>query len=191
MRKLSLLLLVTMAVIGAVLVFGKTSLSPYHKDVSYAFAKKVAAHYANVRWDHAHIGQGQLYYAPDGTPEVYFFVAFKEGILGRSEAELLNEVAAFRNRRIRIQKALEDVPETQEAMVKNLWSQMCGADKYATVVVGAHEEREPFIASYNGLPPHIFLREDAIETRRRQIQGKHPGEPKYIWQPPLFVQYCI
>ncbi len=200
-RKAETKVVATVLALAALCVFSlfalagnlEPSVPPGDNEVSYELAKKVAAHYANVRWDSVYIGQGQIYYAPDGTPEVYFFVVFKEGTPDRSEAELLSEIAALRRRRIKTQRDWEnapnDVAKTQAAIVQNLWSQMSGADKYATVVVGAHEGREPFIASYSGLPPHIFLREDAIEIRRQQIKEKDPGEPRYVWLQPLFVAF--
>lgn len=188
-----LVLLATTALIIAAVGYADKSLLLGQQAVTYELARKVAAHYAKVRWDGARIGEGQLYYAPDGVPEVYFFVVFKEETPDRSEAELLSEIAALRSRRTKIQKGLENVPKdvakTQAATIQNLWSQMSGADTYATVVVGAHEGREPFVASYSGLPPHIFLREDAIETRRRRIKGKNPLKPKYVWLRPLFVAF--
>jgi hypothetical protein len=187
-------LVVTMLISTAV-NYADKSLLIGQQAVTYELAKKVATQHTKARWIGSHVGEGQLYHAPDGRPEVYFFVIFKEGTPARSEAELLIEVAALRSRRAKIQKDLQNVPKdvakTQAVMVQNLWSQMSGADQYATVVVGAHEGREPFVASYSGLPPHVFLREDAIETRRRQIKikGRVPREPKNVWLRPLFVAF--
>lgn len=190
-----LIVLATTALIIAAVGYADKPLLLGQQAVTYELARKVAAQYAKARWEHSRVGEGHLYHAPDGQPEVYFFVIFKEGTPDRSEAELLSEVAASRSRRVKIEKDLQNVPKdvakTQAAMVQNLWSQMSGANQYATVVVGAHKGRELFVASYSGLPPHIFLRADAIETRRRQIKikGRVPGEPKYVWLRPLFVAF--
>jgi hypothetical protein len=166
-----------------------------NKSVTYKLAQAVAEHYANSRWDGARIGEGQLYVAPDGTPEVYFFLVFKKGTSVKTERELLNEVGELRNQRVEIEKTLENTSEspekTKRKVVHTIWSQMSAADKYGTVVVGAHEGREPFVASYNGLPPHILLREDAIETARVKLSRAGPKEIRCIWQPPLFIAFEI
>jgi hypothetical protein len=188
-----LILLILTMLISTAVNYADKSLLIEHQEVTYELAKKVATQHAKARWTGSHVGEGQLYHAPDGRPEVYFFVILKEGTPAKSETELLIEVADLRSRRVKIQDDLQNLPKdmtkTQAAMIQNLWSLMSGADQYATVVVGAHEGREPFIASYSGLPPHIFLREDAIKTMRQQVQGRYPGKPKYVWRPPLFIAF--
>ncbi len=173
---------------GAVLY---ASAASGQESVTYELAKKIAARYATARWVGSRVGEGQLYYAPDGKPEVYFFVVFKKDVAEKSVSTLLEETATLRSRRIETEKSTKkvstDVAKGQSVVVKNLWKQMSSPDKYGTVVIGAHEGREPFIASYSGLPPHIVLREDAIETARLKLRGKRPNNIKHIWQPPLFV----
>lgn len=170
-----------------------TAQTSVNKNITYKLAQTVAAHYAKYRWEGARVGEGQLYVAPDGAPEVYYFVVFKKGASVKTQTELLNEVRELRSQRVKIEETLGNIPEstvkTERSIARSIWVQMSAADKYGTIVVGAHEGREPFVASYNGLPPHIFLKGDAIETRRNQIKGENPGEPKYLWLPPLYVVF--
>ncbi|MFH1625190.1 MAG: hypothetical protein ABID54_08575 [Pseudomonadota bacterium] len=162
----------------------KPQLAEKHKEISYELAEKVATYYATKRWEGIQVGPGQLYCAPDGTPEVYYFVVLKKDLPIKTLESISEEVATLRKRRIEIEQDLEDSSEKSSSLVGDLWREMSAGEKYGTVIVGAHEGREPFIASYSGLPPHIFLKEDAVETRRAQIGGANPGEPKFCWLPP-------
>jgi len=188
-----LFVLPTVVPLGAPLLLAKGAVPLMSQLVDYEIAQKVAGHYARVRWEDATVGPGEIYYAPDGKPEVYFFIVFRKGTPKESVTGLLHRIRVLRRQRMYCEKALESAqPEEAKRLqtqVSTLWGQMSASDRYGTVVVGAHEEREPFVASYNGLPPHIFLREDAVDKRRQQIGGKSPWEPRYIWQPPLFVGF--
>lgn len=169
--------------------------SSQQQSIPYELAREVAKHYATVRWEGARLGEGQLYYDPNGFPEVYFFVVFKKGVVKKSTATLLQKTNALRSQRIEQERlarsSLPSVSKEAQVVVKDIWIQMSAPDKYGTIVIGAHEGREPFIASYSGLPPHIFLREDAIETARHKLRGRKPNKIRYIWQPPLFVVFEI
>lgn len=192
---LSLLILLIATVIGSTLIYAKTSLSSNHKSVSYEFAKKVAARYGTARWPGSQIGEGELYYAPDGMPEVYFFILFKKDIEKKSLSALLEETTVLRDKRVEAEGLIKNAPanvmKEQSVAIKDIWRQMSAADKYGTVVVGAHEGREPFIASYSGLPHHIFLNGDAIETANIKFGRKKPKNIRFIWQPPLFITFDI
>ena len=145
------------------------------KLVPLAEAKRVAQRFAIRRWKGCRIGPAQFACAPDGLPEAYFCLVFKQGIAEVSPEALAEEIAALRWKRIELEGQLANasLDERSEiaAEIKALWRQMRAADKYATVVVGANDGREPFIASFNGLAPQIFLREDAIAARREQLGG--------------------
>lgn len=190
------ILLATCVLISASLAHVKRLLPPsVQQNVSYELARKVAIYYAEVRWGNVRIGQGELYYAPDGTPEVYFFIVFKKDTAEKPISEIMEETATLRNRRVEVEKSIKNVPtkvaKERAITIKNLWEQMSAPDKYGTVIVGAHEGREPFIGSYSGLPPHILLREDAIETARSKLNREGPEDVRHIWQPPLFIAFEI
>ena len=156
-------------------------------------AKHVAQRFAIRRWKGCRIGPAQLACAPDGLPEVYFCLVFKQGIAQMSPEALAERIAALRRERIKLESQLANASPDERSRIaceiKALWRQMRGADKYATIVVGANDGREPFIASFNGLAPQVFLREDAIAARREPLGGKEPVEPRIIWFPPLFVAF--
>ena len=84
--------------------------------------------------------------------------------------------------------APDGLPEAYFFIVcRNAEQAASGEDaRFGTVVVGATEEREPFIASLGGLPAVLTMREQAIEARRRTC-GCDPGEPRVVWLPPLFT----
>jgi len=84
--------------------------------------------------------------------------------------------------------APDGLPEVYFLIVcKNAEQAASGEDaRFGTVVVGATEEREPFIASLGGLPAVLTLRKQAMEARRRTC-GCDPGEPRVVWLPPLFT----
>ncbi|HUU68816.1 MAG TPA: hypothetical protein VM186_04795 [Planctomycetota bacterium] len=114
--------------------------------VSVEEAGRVADHFAKLRWPGCTIGAAAAAYAPDGLPEVYFFIVCRNA---------------------------EQATSGEDA-------------RFGTVVVGASEEREPFIASLGGLPVVLTLRKQAMEARRRTC-GCDPGEPRVVWLPPLFT----
>lgn len=147
--------------------------------------------FAQDRWKGCTIGPSVLACAPDGTPEAYFFIVLKPGAQELRLAELSFRIAGLQKQRVELEnrKAGASAGEGADlhSRIKALWRQMRGDDTCATVVVGANEGREPFIASFGGLPPQLVLREDAMEFRRRQLGGQDPGEPKVVWLPPLFV----
>lgn len=159
-------------------------------------ARQVAEQFGSRRWKGCRIGPAVSASAPDGVLEACFFIVYRPGAAERSVQELIAQAAAARLKRVEMEKQLADAgasaasPERTadlRAGIKAAWSQMRGDDQYATVVVGANDGREPFIASFAGLPPQIVLREDAIEMCRKQLGGKDPGEPRSVWLPPLFV----
>lgn len=84
--------------------------------------------------------------------------------------------------------APDGLPEAYFFIVCRNAEQVASGDdaRFGTVVVGASEDREPFIASFGGLPAVLTLREQAIEARR-QACGSDPGEPRVVWLPPLFT----
>lgn len=156
-------------------------------------AKIVALRFANRRWAGARVGPTLLVHAPDGVPEAHFCLILKRGTREVSMSVLSERISALGRRRIELSRRLAEAgpDEVDElaARVRSLWDKMRGADKYATVVVGANDGREPFVASFDGLPPQMFLRNDAIEMRREQLGGADPGEPSVVWLPPLFVAF--
>ena len=156
-------------------------------------AKTVALRSATRRWDGARVGLTRLVCAPDGVPEAHFALVLKPGTPAISTNALAEAISALRKQRVELERRMASAgpDEVNElaAKVRSLWEKMRGADKYATVVVGANDGREPFIASFDGLPPQVFLRDDAIEMRRKQLGGADPGEPNVVWLPPLFVAF--
>jgi hypothetical protein len=131
--------------------------------------------------------------APDGRPEVYFFVVFKPGVPVRSLQELSKQVSDLRKRRLEIQQAppgdTAGGAANRQEELRAAWHQMRAADKYGTIVVGANEGREPFVASFGGLPPYVFLLEDAVEKAEAKLGGPPPQAPRLVWLPPLFVLF--
>ena len=154
-------------------------------------ARTVAAKYAASRWKGCQVGEGLLAYAPDGRPEAYFFVVSKNGVPPTSPDELKQRVSALRERRLEAEgpRSQDRVAptDTTSAEVRVLWKQMRAADEYGTVVVGANNGREPFIASFAGLPPQIVLLEDALQMAAAKLGTGQRPEPQVIWRPPLFV----
>jgi len=158
-------------------------------------AKQVAAQYAASRWEGCQVGDWLLAYAPDGRPEVYFFLVFKQGVQDVSLQELSKQVSDLRKRRLEIQQAPigdtgGDAASRQEE-IRALWHQMRAADKYGTVVVGANEEREPFVASFGGLPPQVVLREDAVQVAVAKLGHGVLPAPEVVWQSPLFIFFTF
>lgn len=159
--------------------------------VTPELAKQVAAQFAEARWEGSRVGEGFLAYAPDGRPEVYFFLVFKQGVPELSLQDLSKKVSDLRKRRLEIEQApIEDTSgnmASQQEEMRAIWHQMRAADKYGTVVVGANEGREPFIASFGGLPPQVFLLEDAMQVAAAALHTDQQMEPRVIWCPPLFI----
>jgi len=159
--------------------------------VPAAVAERVASRFAQHRWKGCTMGPSVLACAPDGTPEAYFFIVFLPGSQRVRLTELQARIATVQKERAELERKRDESSPAESAgidsRIKTLWAQMRGDDTYATVVVGANEGREPFIASFGGLPPPLVLRDDAITLRRQQLGGQDPGEPKVIWLPPLFV----
>ena len=156
-------------------------------------AKMAALRFAVRRWDGARVGPTRLVYAPDGVPEAHFCVILKRGTPEIPMSALSERISALGRQRIqltrRLAQAEPDEVDELATRIRSLWDKVLGADKYATVVVGANDGREPFVASFDGLPPQIALRNDAIEMRREQLGGADPGEPGVVWLPPLFVAF--
>ena len=161
--------------------------------VTTRLMRRVAQRFAARRWGGCRIGPGSMAYAPDGLPEACFYVVLKPGVPEVSMEALVKDISALREQRIELERGLANRPPGGGAKtagrIRSLWRSMRGDKKYATVVVGANDGREPFIASFDGLPPGIFLREEAIEVRRKRLGGKDPGEPRIIWLPPLFTVF--
>ena len=160
------------------------------KAVPAALAGRVAEQFATQRWKECRIGPFSVGYGPDGVPEAYFFIVYLPGAPQKSIEDLRAGISPLRAERVALEKqATAERAAELRPRLKAIWSKIRGDDLYATVVVGANEGREPFIASFGGLPPHVFLREDAIEMRRTQMDGGDPGEPKTVWVPPLFIVF--
>ena len=109
-------------------------------------ARRVARHFAELRWNGCTIGPCFPACAPDGMNEVYFFTVYRK-----------------------------PAPQT--------------TGRLAAVIVGAHEGREPFIASFAGPPPQVALHDMAIAVQRAISGAKNPGEPTVLWLPPMFVYF--
>jgi len=176
-------LLVAILVGGALRVLAAGQVAP-------DFARQIAQKYADLRWRGARVGDGELYYSQDGLAQVYAFVVFKTNAVPEGADGLLARVAALRVTSLGIQnQGMTGAPETVDAPVRAAWQRMAAPDRYGTVIVGAHEGREPFIACYAGLPPHILFREEAIARKRSQLAGRDPGMPRCLWSPPAFVAF--
>lgn len=156
-------------------------------------AKMAALRFAVRRWDGARVGPTRLVYAPDGVPEAHFCVILKRGTPEIPMTALSERISALGRQRVQLRRrsAEAEPAEVDElaTRIRSLSDKMRGSDKYATVVVGANDGREPFVASFDGLPPQIILRNDAIEMQREQLGGADPGEPSVVWLPPLFVAF--
>ena len=160
------------------------------KLVSPEQARRVALHFASLRWKGSTLGPARLAFAPDGVPEVYFYVICKNGAPDVSSFD--GELSALRECKAALEldaAALNDEKPGIAESLRTVNSLMRASDRYATIVVGANDGREPFIASFGGLPPHIVLRDDALAARRAQLAGKQPAEPRMIWLPPMFVLF--
>jgi len=155
--------------------------------------RSAALHFARQRWQGCRIGPGSPAFAPDGVPEVSFHVVYKDGAAETSAEEIATNVAKWRAERLALEQQLENAPAGQKATLRariaDAWKQMRGDESYSTVVAGTNEGREPFIASFGGLPPHFYLSDDAKDLRRRQLNGADPGEPRVVWLPPVFVVF--
>jgi hypothetical protein len=167
------------------------ALCPNIKPVAVDEARKVAVQSAAPRWRGCRVGTAEVAYAPDGLPEVYFFLVYLPGTPEVAADTIASQVSDLRRQRVELEqqaaRATQDEAARLAPQIKAIWQKMRAADRYATVVVGANDGREPFIASFSGLPPQTLLREDAVEARRAQLKGKDPGEPRIVWLPPLFV----
>jgi len=129
--------------------------------VSLDAAEKAADFFSKRRWPNSKVGPAKLATSFEGRPEAYFFLIYKPGA-----DELTVEELGMR------------VSPDDMSMI----------DDYATVIIGAHEEREPFIASFGGVPLQMLMINEAIEKRRNEI-GEEPGEPRMIWDPPYFITF--
>jgi len=155
--------------------------------------RAVALHFARRRWQGCKVGPGSLAYAPDGVPEVSFHVVYKRGVAEVPLEEIAARVAALRAERLDLEQQLARAPADQaaelRARIAQLWKRIRGAESYATIVAGANDGREPFIASFGGLPPQLYLIDDAKDLRRKQLGGADPGEPRIVWVPPAYVAF--
>lgn len=113
--------------------------APSEEKITYNLARAVATYYASARWEGSRVGEGQLYYAPDGKPEVYFFMVFKERVPEKTNQELFEQVSAIRAKRINQEESYKKMSpnkaENQKVVIRELSGQMSGGDKYGTVVV--------------------------------------------------------
>ena len=159
--------------------------------ISVAIAKQAAQRFLN-RWHSGYrIGPSIPGYAPDGVREVYFAIGYREKQEEPSVADLLGRLARLRAEKASLTLELARAPERKAVELKERTRQLekmiRGEDEYCTVVVGANDGREPFIASFGGLPPPIFMKDDAMEMRSRQLGGAPAPEPRIIWLAPVFV----
>ena len=154
-------------------------------------ARRVAIRHAASRWEGCQVGDWLLAYAPDGRPEVYFFLVFKDGVPSMPLDGVRQRVSALRQRRVELERRQQgegtEPDNDTSSDVRGLWREMRGVDTYGTVVVGANEGREPFIASFGGLPPQVFLVEDAMQVAAAESHTDQQIGPQVIWCPPLFI----
>ena len=147
------------------------------KNVSENFAKKVAYHYAARRWSECVIGPAQVYYSLEGQTQVFCFLVLKNKDTLPTIDQPTNATNVYKSH----------VPSQTREATEWIKTRINSPEKYATIIIGANEGREPFIASYNGLPPHITLQEDAKKLRRKQVDSeKEVGTIRFIWYPPCF-----
>jgi len=168
------------AAVCVVLLLCGLPLACAENDVEYSFARKVAQRYAEARWSGSRVGKGELCYSPDGSPEVYSFLVFKTNTVQRTTARISARLHQVRERRG------ASVGSADAEEVRSAWRDMAAPEQYGTVVIGAHEGREPFIACFSGLPPQILFKPDAVEMRKSEMGAHEPGQPRCIWSPPAF-----